>query len=66
MVALADGSQQPVDGSEARIVHLMRMASTMNKIAISGGVQPEEAQDPVNKNAAVKARHAALRAAASM
>jgi len=66
MVALADGSQQPVDGNEARIVHLMRMASTMNKIAISAGVRPEEAQDPVNKNAAVKARHAMLRAAASM
>ena len=66
MVALADGSQQPVDGDEARIVHLMRMADTMNKIAISGGARPDEAHDPVNKNAAVKARHAALRAAASM
>ena len=66
IVALADGSQQPVDGDEARIVHLMRMADTMNEIAVSGGIRPEEAQDPVNKNTAVKARHAALRAAAAM
>jgi AhpD family alkylhydroperoxidase len=66
IVALADGSQQPVDGDEARIVHLMRMSDTMNEIAVSARIRPEEAQDPVNKNAALKARHAALRAAAAM
>ena len=42
------------------------MADTMNRIAVSGGATPDEAHDPVNKNAAVKARHAALRAAAAI
>ena len=64
IVALADGPQLPVDAAEARIAHLLRMATTMNRIAVSGGARPDEAHDPVNKDATVKARHAALRAAA--
>jgi hypothetical protein len=66
IIALAEGSQQPVTSDEVRLAHLIRMATTMNKIAVSGGLRPEEAQDPVNKNVSVKARHAALRAAAAM
>lgn len=66
MLLLSDGPQLPVDAEEARVVHLMRMATTMNKIAIAGGAQPDEAHDPVNKNAAIKSRHAALRASSSI
>ena len=46
IVALADGSQQPVDGDEARIVHLMRMADTMNEIAVSAGSGPRRRRTP--------------------
>jgi hypothetical protein len=65
IIALADGDQQPVDATEARIAKLMRMVTTMNVIANAADATPQEAHDPVNKNAAVKARHAALRAASS-
>ncbi len=61
-LALASGAQRPVDAAEARIAHLVRMLGTMNKIAIESGVQPDEAQNPINKNAVIKARHAAMRA----
>jgi hypothetical protein len=43
----------------------MRMVTTMNVIANAADAAPQEAHDPVNKNAAVKAQHAALRAARS-
>jgi hypothetical protein len=66
MLLLAEGPQLPVDAAEARIVHLMRMATTMNTIAMARGARPDEAHDPVNKNAAIKSRHAALRAASSI
>jgi hypothetical protein len=61
-LALAAGTQQPVDRLEARIAHLVRMLGTINKIAIESRVEPDEAQNPVNKNTAVKARYAELRA----
>lgn len=66
ILALADGFQQPVDTAETRIAHILRMATTMNRIAKAGGAVPDEAHDPVNKNAAVKMQHAALRAASSI
>jgi AhpD family alkylhydroperoxidase len=61
-LALAGDRQPPVDATEARIVHLVRMLGTINRIAVANQVEPDEAQNPVNKNAAVKARHAELRA----
>jgi hypothetical protein len=66
ILALAEGPQQPVDEAEARIAKIMRMVTTMNVIAVAGGAEPQEAHDPVNKNSAVKSRHAALRAASSI
>jgi alkylhydroperoxidase family enzyme len=63
-LALAAGGQ-PVDGDEARLAHMVRMIGRMNRIAVAAGVQPDEAQNPVNKNAALKQRHAQLRLAAS-
>jgi hypothetical protein len=65
IIALADGDQQPVDATEARIAKVMRMVTTMNVIANAAEAAPQEAHDPVNKNAAVKAQHAALRTASS-
>jgi alkylhydroperoxidase family enzyme len=64
-LTLAAGTTRPVDADEARIAHLVRMLGRMNRIAVEAGVEPDEAQNPINKNAALKARHAALRAAAA-
>jgi alkylhydroperoxidase family enzyme len=61
-LALASGAQQPVDGAEVRVAHIVRMLGTMNKIAVENQVEPDEAQNPINKDAAIKARHTALRA----
>ena len=58
-IDLADGAG-PADESEARLAHLVRMVGTMNAIAIDGGIQPTGAHDPVNKDTALKARHAAM------
>jgi hypothetical protein len=63
-LALAAGSR-PVDRDEARIAHLVRMLGRMNRIAVEAGVEPDEAQNPVNKNAGLKLRYAQLRAATS-
>lgn len=62
-LALASGTTRPVDADEARIAHLVRMLGRMNRIAVEAGVEPDEAQNPVNKNAALKRRYAQLRAA---
>lgn len=64
VVALAEGTQAPVDTAEARLAHVIRMADTASRIAAAGDVPPDEAHDPINKDADVKARHAALRSAA--
>ncbi|MFR9806628.1 hypothetical protein ACL02T_30705 [Pseudonocardia sp. RS010] len=63
-LGLLRGDQQPVDGAELRLAHLVRMFGTMNRIAVEAGcTEPDEAQNPVNKDRAVKERNAALRAA---
>lgn len=61
-LALAGTRQAPMDEVEARLAHLVRMLGTINKIAVECGVEPDEAQNPINKNTAIKARYAALRA----
>jgi hypothetical protein len=61
-LALATGRHKPMDTTEARIAHLVDMIGTINRIAVQNQVEPDEAQNPVNKDAEVKARHAALRA----
>jgi hypothetical protein len=40
------------------------MLGVMTRIAIEAGIEPDEAQNPINKNAALKQRYAELRAAA--
>lgn len=64
-LGLLTGEQQPIDDAEARVAHLVRMVGEMNRIANSTGAAPDGAQDPVNKDAALKATHAALRRSAS-
>lgn len=59
------GEQHPIDDDEARLAHLVRMVSEMNRIANATGAEPDGAQDPINKDTALKAAHAALRAASS-
>ena len=66
IVALAEGSQTPVDAAEVRLAHVIRMADTASRIAAARNATPDEAHDPVNKDAAVKARHAELRSAAAI
>ncbi|GAY07485.1 hypothetical protein TOK_3505 [Pseudonocardia sp. N23] len=55
--------QHPVDAAEVRLAHLVAMVSEMNSIATTAGVEPDEAQNPVNKDGALRQRHAALRGA---
>ncbi|MHA6627881.1 hypothetical protein ACU61A_20790 [Pseudonocardia sichuanensis] len=64
-LALAAGGHRPVDADEARIVHMVGMIGRMNRIAVEAGVEPDEAQNPINKDTALKARYAELRAAAT-
>ncbi|GAA5134085.1 carboxymuconolactone decarboxylase family protein [Pseudonocardia adelaidensis] len=60
---LATGVTRPVDADEARIAHLVRMLGRMNRIAVEAGIEPDEAQNPLNKNTALKLRYTQLRAA---
>ncbi|GAA5136517.1 hypothetical protein [Pseudonocardia adelaidensis] len=61
-LALASGSQRPVDAQEARIAHLASMFRVLNDVGIARRVEPDEAHDPLNKNARLKERHRELRA----
>jgi hypothetical protein len=62
-LALASGAQRAVDAPEARIAHLVSMFRVLNDVGIAGDVEPDEAHDPRNKDAALKARHHELRGA---
>lgn len=61
-IDLATGAQQPIDADEARIAHLVVMIGQLNRVGIAHDITPDEAHDPVNKDAALRARHAAMRA----
>ncbi len=54
----------PTDADEVRVAHLVRMLGVMTRIAIDAGIEPDEAQNSINKNMALKERYAELRAAA--
>jgi hypothetical protein len=60
-LALASGSQRPVDAQEARVAHLVSMFALLNSIGKASDVEPDEAHDPLNKDLDLKARHSALR-----
>jgi hypothetical protein len=61
-LAIADGAP-PADRNEARVARLVRMLGVMTRIAIDAGIEPDEAQNPINKDVALKRRYAELRAA---
>jgi hypothetical protein len=60
-LALACGDQRPVDAQEARIAHLVSMFRVLNDVGMASGIDPDEAHDPLNKDAGLKARHHELR-----
>lgn len=60
-LTLASEAQRPVDQDEARIAHLVRMFAVLNAVGKAGDVEPDEAHDPLNKDAELKARLAQLR-----
>jgi alkylhydroperoxidase family enzyme len=64
-LGLVTGDQQPIDGAEARLAHLVRMVGAMNRLANEAGVEPDQAHDPINKDSTVKHRHEAMRAVAA-
>lgn len=59
------GDQQPIDDAEVRLAHLVRMINEMNRVANAMEAEPDGAQNPINKDVALKARHAELRNALS-
>jgi hypothetical protein len=61
---LLSGDHQPADPAEARLAHLVAMIGEMNGIAVAAGVDPDGAQNPINKNVRIRARNDELRAAA--
>jgi hypothetical protein len=63
-LAFAAGDQQPIDDAEVRLAHLVGMIGEMSRIAIIADVEPDGPHDSVNKDVALKARHAALRGVA--
>ncbi len=59
---LADGGR-PIDGEETRIAQLVSIMQTLNAVSIAGDPEFDEAHDPLNKDARLKTRLAAMRAA---
>lgn len=60
---LAVGAHPPMGADEERVAHLVTMIGQLNRVGTAHGLEPDEAHDPVNKDAALRARNAALRAA---
>ncbi len=63
MFVMAADPQQPTSPADARLAHLVRMFGVLNDCGIAGAVKPDQAHDPTNKDSALKARYAQLRAA---
>jgi alkylhydroperoxidase family enzyme len=61
-LGLADGGR-PIDGEETRIAHLVAIMETLNAASIASDPALDEAHDPINKDARLKTKLAALRAA---
>lgn len=58
--ALRDGAAA-ISADERRVAHLIAMFRVLNTCGIEGHVAPDEAHDPLNRNADLKRRYAALR-----
>jgi hypothetical protein len=65
MKAILDGSVEHPKGDDARLDHLSKMFAVLNACGIKGGVEPDEAHDPINKDVTLKERYEALRASAA-
>jgi hypothetical protein len=63
-LALAGGAQRPVDAQEARVAHLVAMFGVLNAVGKAHDVEPDQAHDPRNKDAALTAHHRELRSPA--
>jgi hypothetical protein len=64
-LALAEGGQQPIDEAERRLAQLVTLFGTLTAVSIVGGPEPDQAHDPINRDARLKTRLAALRSAKS-
>ncbi len=60
-IALAIGDARPSDQDEVRVAHLVRMFRVLNSVGIARRVRPDQAHDPLNKDARLKLRYARLR-----
>ena len=56
--------RRPTDDDDVRICHLVRMFGVLNSVGISDDTEPDEAHSPLNKDRALKVRHARLQAGA--
>ncbi|GEL18312.1 hypothetical protein [Pseudonocardia asaccharolytica] len=65
-LAMATGAQQPIDPTEARIAHLVRMLGVLNAVGVASATPPDEAHDPINKDDALKREHQRLRSGAGV
>jgi hypothetical protein len=64
-IALLDGGQQPIDDDEVRLAHLIAQFEVLTKVGSDVEPDRDHAHDPINKDAAIKAELAELRAAAA-
>ena len=58
---LAAGQEPRANRDDARIAHLVRMFAVLNACGIAGSVEPDQAHDPVNRDAALIERYRQLR-----
>ncbi len=57
------GDEPPVDRTEERMAHLVRMFGTLNSVGIASRAPLDEAHDPLNKDVLLKRCYTILRAA---
>ncbi len=55
--------RRPTEPDDVRLAHLVRMFAVLNSVGISSRTAPDQAHDPINKNAPLKQLYAGLRAA---
>ncbi|MBO0851333.1 MAG: hypothetical protein J2P20_17865, partial [Pseudonocardia sp.] len=55
--------RRATDDDDMRIAHLVRMFGVLNSVGISDHTEPDQAHSRLNKDSALKARYAHLRAA---
>ena len=61
MLFLRQGKEQPTSKKDHQILHLVNMFSFLNQCGISGNARPDQAHDPINKDAALRGEYRRLR-----